>query len=154
MRNRLWSNQLKSKGCRVTEPREMILKILSGTSDHLSAEDVFLRIKKELPGCGLTTVYRTLDLLSEVGIVTYVDFGDGRARIELSPQHGGTKHHHHLICNRCLTVLNYSDFMSDEIEFLKKLEAQLSQKYGFTIEEHDIGFRGRCRRCAQKKGRT
>ena len=75
----------------MTAPREAILSVLNKTSKHLSAEDVYMAVHKIYPTVGLTTVYRTLELLVHMGLVFKFDFGDGRARYELSKGPKGEK---------------------------------------------------------------
>jgi Fur family ferric uptake transcriptional regulator len=146
-----WCKRFRGDGYRVTVSREAILESLAGTSKHLSAEDIFLAVRKSQPGVGLTTVYRTLDLLVRMGIVLKYDFGDGRARYELSSSaDGAKKHHHHMVCTDCERIIDYTDFIDDEVELLKRTEKGLSKKFNFKITDHLIQFYGLCNRCASK----
>jgi Fur family ferric uptake transcriptional regulator len=144
--------QGKFRGCgyRLTVPRQAILDVLSKTTKHLSAEDIYLEVHKVYPAIGLTTVYRTLELLVQTGMVFKFDFGDGRARYELSegPQRIG--HHHHLVCTGCGRIVDYTDFINEEIELLKQTEKGLSKKYKFKITNHLIQFYGLCDKCKNK----
>lgn len=139
----------KFKGCgyRLTIPRQAILDVLSKTTEHLSAEEIYLRVHKTYPAIGLTTVYRTLELLVQTGIVFKFDFGDGRARYELSEGPKNIGHHHHLVCTGCGRIIDYTDFVDEEIELLKRTERGLSRKYNFKITNHLIQFYGLCDRC-------
>jgi len=103
----------KFRGCgyRLTVPRQIILDVLSKTSKHLSAEDIYHAVHKGYPAIGLTTVYRTLELLVQMGLVFKFDFGDGRARYELSEGPKGARHHHHLVCTDCGRAIDYTDFI-------------------------------------------
>lgn len=145
--NSKWYGWFRQKGLRMTEPRKMILDVLNDTSDHLSAEDLYMRVHKVYPKAGLTTVYRTMDLLEKIGIITKFQFGDGRSRYELvqSPQKPG--HHHHLVCTDCKRIIDYDDFVEEEVELLKKVEQSLSEKHGFQINGHVIQFYGQCQDC-------
>ncbi len=142
-----WQGKFKECGYRITIAREVILKILHNTSKHLSAEEIFLEVYKEYPNIGLTTVYRTLDLLTRLGIVSKNDFGDNRARYELSFKREKFSHHHHLICTGCGMVIDYDDFMDKEVEFLKYVEEGLSKKFNFKIKSHLMQFYGLCNKC-------
>ena len=142
-----WQGRFRGCGRRMTVPRQTIMDVLGKTKDHLSAEDIYMRVHTICPSCGLTTVYRTLDLLVQLGMVVKLDFGDGRSRYELSGTHSKKEHHHHLICRACKKVVDYTDFIQDEVDFLKKTEEGLTRKYKFKIEDHDIGFRGLCEQC-------
>jgi len=134
-------------------PRQAILDILSKTLKHLSAEEVYLAVRKVYPAIGLTTVYRTLEILVQMGVVFKFDFGDSRARYELSKGPKGIKHHHHLVCTSCARVIDYTDFIDDEVELLQRTEKGLSKKYNFKITNHLIQFYGLCDKCKNKKGR-
>ena len=96
-----WHGRFRGCGYRITMPRQAILDILSKTLKHLSAEEVYLAVRKVYPAIGLTTVYRTLEILVQMGVVFKFDFGDSRARYELSKGPKGIKHHHQLVCTSC-----------------------------------------------------
>ena len=146
-----WQRRFRGFGYRVTLPRQAIFDVLSKTSKHLSAEDIYLAVHKIYPNVGLTTVYRTLEFLVHMGLVFKFDFGDGRARYELSEDSKGENHHHHLVCTRCRRVIDYTDFIDDEKELLALTEKGLSKKYNFEITNHLIQFYGLCDRCRQEK---
>jgi len=131
--------------------REVILDILSGAEGHLSAEDIYMKVHPKYPNVGLTTIYRTLDVLSNLGMIYKLDFGDGRARYELAEGPEGAHHHHHLVCTDCNKVIDYTDFIDDEIELLRQTENGLSRKYNFKITNHVIQFYGLCDKCGGKK---
>ena len=144
-----WHRRFKGHGYSVTVPRKAIIDVLHKTSKHLSAEDIYLEVHKVYSQVGLTTVYRTLELLTEIGLLSKFDFGDRRARYELVEDPKGD-HHHHLVCTQCKRVINYSEFIEDELEFLKKAEKGLSKKYDFDIKNHVIQFYGICDKCRKK----
>ncbi|OPX33745.1 hypothetical protein B1H10_05175 [candidate division KSB1 bacterium 4484_188] len=99
--------RFRGRGLRFTEPRRAILDVLSTTTDHLSAEDIYLAVHGDYPGIGLTTVYRTLELLIEMGLVYRFQFGDGRNRYELIQNRLKPGHHHHLVCINCKKIIDY-----------------------------------------------
>ena len=146
-----WHGRFRVCGYRLTIPRGAILDALSKTTEHLSAEDIFQTIHKEYPGVGLTTVYRTLELLVQMGLVFKFDFGDGRARYELAEGPKGERHHHHLVCTKCGRVIDYTDFIDEEKELLGQTEQGLSKKFGFKITNHLIQFYGLCDSCLKEK---
>jgi Fur family ferric uptake transcriptional regulator len=96
------------------------------------------------------TVYRTLDLLERTGVVHRIALADGQARYELRST---TKrdHHHHLICTACGRIVDYSDFVSEELELVHKTEESLARKHGFRILDHNIEFLGLCEKCRHEK---
>ena len=143
--------KLRGYGHRLTIPRRAILDVLSKTTGHPSAEEIYLQVHKTYPAIGLTTVYRTLELLVQNGLIFKFDFGDGRARYELTESQKSIGHHHHLVCTCCGRVIDYTDFIDEEVELLQKTEKALSKKYSFTITNHLIQFYGLCDRCKDKK---
>ncbi len=148
-----WHGRFRECGYRLTLGREAVLDVLSRSEGHLSAEDIFMQIRRRDPGVGLTTVYRTLDVLAGLGMVYKLDFGDGRARYEFAEGPKGAHHHHHLICTRCRRVVDYTDFIDEEVELLKRTEKGLEEKYKFRIDNHLIQFSGICADCAGKESR-
>jgi len=139
----------KFRGCgyRMTTGREALLDVLSQANEHLSAEDIYMKIHPVYPAVGLTSIYRTLDILVNIGLIHKFDFGHGRARYELAEGPKGKRHHHHLVCTGCGRVIDYTDFIDEEVALLKKTEEGLSQKYNFRIDNHLIQFYGLCDAC-------
>ena len=133
--------QLQSQGYKLTPQREATVRVLlENEQDHLSAEDVFMLVKDKAPEIGLATVYRTLELLSELHVLEKMNFGDGVARYDLrsdSTRH----HHHHLICVQCGAV---DEIMED---WLAPLEERLEQDFHFQVLDHRLDFQGICYRC-------
>lgn len=145
-----WYGRFRGCGYRLTVPREVILGVLSKTSGHLSAEDIYLAVHKVYPAIGLTTIYRTLELLVQMGLVFKFNFGDKRARYELAEGSKGIRHHHHLVCTHCGKVMDYTDFIDEEVELLNQIEKGLSKKFNFKITNHLIQFYGLCEKCQEK----
>lgn len=145
-----WHGEFHGYGYRMTRPREAILDVLGKTKDHLSAEEIYLSVHEFYPNIGLTTVYRNLELLVEMGMVMKFDFGQGKAKYELTDQYSGKGHHHHLVCLKCFRVIDYNEFMEDELQFLKNAQQGLSKKYDFEITGHLIQFQGYCSQCKGK----
>ena len=147
----LLRGKLKGYGYRITQGREAVMNVLSVAKEHLSAEDIYIKVYAAYPAIGLTSVYRTLEVLLSTGLIYKFDFGDGRARYEIAEGRRGEAHHHHLVCTGCGRIIDYADFMDEELELLKKTEAELSKKYNFTIINHLIQFYGFCHKCKTKK---
>lgn len=133
--------KVKAKGYKLTPQRRATLDvILQNKEKHLSAEEVFLEVKKLCPEIGLATVYRTILLLEEIQILQRHNFNDGRNRYELTnPEED--HHHHHLICNRCGKVIEVEE------DLLDNLENKIRKKYCFHIEDHKVQFMGYCLAC-------
>ena len=146
-----WGDQLHEAGYRLTGPRELVFTILSNTTEHLSAEEIYIRALKTNSSIGLTTIYRSLDLLHTIGMLQKFDFGDGKARYELINNPRKKEHHHHLICIQCKKIVDYTDFLAEELELMKKTEQELSKRHRFNISHHTVDFYGTCKACESKK---
>jgi Fur family ferric uptake transcriptional regulator len=131
---------------RWTVPREVIFDLLSRSAKHLSAKEIYASLYSLYPGIGLTTVYRTLELLRRLGFVQRVAAGDGQSRYELKSE-SKKDHHHHLICTKCGKIIDYRDFVREELELVRKTEEILAKKHNFQIRDHNIEFLGLCESC-------
>jgi Fur family ferric uptake transcriptional regulator len=144
------NERVQECGYRLTMPRKVIINELYNSDKHLSVDDIYYNIHKRHPNIGLTSVYRTLELLVELGIVYKFDFGDGRARFELVEGTKNMGHHHHLVCTECGKIIDYNDFVDEELELMKKTEKELERKYDFKIKNHILQFYGKCKKCKNK----
>ena len=135
--------KLSESGYKMTPQRKEILEIFIENAErhHMSAEDVYELLQDNGSDTGLATVYRALDLLSELGILFKVDFGDGCARYELNTADPNVHHHHHLICLKCRKVIEFEE------DLLEMLEAYIEKKSGFQILNHEVKFFGYCKDC-------
>lgn len=134
---------LRAKEYKLTPQRQIIMQAFLDIGDkHLSAEDVYNIVKRQHPDIGLATVYRTLDLLSELEVLTKMDFGDGRSRYEINE--GETHQHHHLICLGCGAVKEFAD------DLLDALEEAVAAKSQFAIVDHQLKFYGYCHDCRKR----
>ncbi|MEA3506522.1 MAG: transcriptional repressor, partial [Elusimicrobiota bacterium] len=86
----------------------------------------------------------------EKGILNRFRFGDAKARYELRDT-DEDEHHHHLICEECGKIINYSEFVQKEKDFIDSLEKELSKKHGFKINSHQLHFYGSCKECLSTK---
>ena len=142
-----WQDWLQKAGLRITASRKAILEILGHTSKHLSAEDIYLAVHKEYPTIGLTNVSCNLELLVQVELIVKIYFGSGSTRYEAANGPNNIGHHHHLVCTSCGRVIDYTEFLDKEKEFLSQTERGLSKKYNFKINNHLIQFYGLCDKC-------
>lgn len=120
------------KGLRITEQRKVIARVLSDAEDHPDVEKVYERASAIDPGISIATVYRTVRLFEEAGILDRHDFGDGRARYEPSPE----AHHDHLINVESGEVI---EFVDPELELLQK---QIAERLGFRLVDHRMELYG------------
>lgn len=137
--------ELHSKGYKLTPQREATLTVLlEREADHLSAEEIFLLVKDKAPDIGLATVYRTLELLSELTIVDKINFGDGVSRYDLRKE--GVDHfHHHLVCMECGSV---EEIIEDLLGDVEKI---VENDWGFEVKDHRLTFHGVCKQCQAAK---
>jgi len=143
MPDREWQKTLRKNNIKLTTSRKAIVEVFEDNRKHLSAEDVHEFLKKRHQKAGIATVYRNLDLLTRIGILHRVNFGDGKDHFKMTHK---PIHHHHLVCNKCGKVIDYSEVMG-ESEFVSHLEKELSKRYEFKIESHQIYFYGLCNKC-------
>ena len=141
-----WRHRFNGHISRWKTPRETILDFLYRSSKHMSAKEIYASLHKSHPGIGLTTVYRTLDLLNRIGLLTRINSGDGQTRYEFVSELA-TEHHHHFICTECGNIIDYSEFLDEELRLIRKTEERLSKKYKFKILDHNIEFFGICEKC-------
>ena len=139
LRNRI-SEELHTKGLHMTPQRLMIVAAIEESTDHISADDVFAQVVKKYPNVNISTVYRTLDLLEEMGLVTKTDLGGGRVRYH--PAEKG--HHHHLVCRECGKIIDMKE------EALNPLKETLMNDYQFIADLRHLGIWGRCLQCNRR----
>ncbi len=120
------------KGMRMTDQRRVVARVLSSADDHPDVEELYHRAAAVDPHISLATVYRTVRLFEEAGVVERHDFGDGRSRYEQA----GEDHHDHLINIKTGQVL---EFFDAEIE---KMKEQLAEKLGFKLVGHKLELYG------------
>lgn len=120
------------KGLRMTEQRRVIARVLSMSHDHPDAEELHRRASAEDPRISLATVYRTVRLFEEAGIIERHDFRDGRSRYE----EVGDDHHDHLIDLKSGEVV---EFVNDEIE---RLQEAIARKLGYKLVDHRLELYG------------
>lgn len=135
-REKAYEEELRRAGVRITRPRQVILRILSDTEDHPDAMEIFNRASEIDAGISLSTVYRTMKLLEELGTIHRHEFEGGRARFEQA----GEEHHDHLIDIDTGDVI---EFQSNKIE---ALQDEIARSLGYDIVYHKLELYGRKRR--------
>ncbi len=115
----------------------MILSAIENSDDHISAEEIYAQIVAKYPQVNISTVYRTLELLEQLGLVTETDLGGGRVRYH--PADKGQ--HHHLVCQECGAVIDLDDSL------LSSLKNTLLREYKFSADLKHLAIFGRCSRC-------
>jgi Fur family ferric uptake transcriptional regulator len=133
-------NALKQRGLRMTPQRQLVLDAVASTRGHLSAEQVYQHVVRSFPDVNISTVYRTLEVLEDLGVVRHTHFHDGVAQYERTDQ----APHHHMQCTRC-----GSEFELD-LEVLQPLADDLRRRYGFEADLAHSAIVGLCRACRGK----
>lgn len=137
--------KIKEHKYKFTTQRQDILRVFIDSEDkHMSAEEVYNLVKGIQPYIGLATVYRTLDLFVELGLLKKLDFGDGRARYELLDD-SMPHFHHHLICLDCGEIREF------EYDMLEPLEEVIEEEESFQVVDHVLKMYGYCRNCHKKR---
>ena len=134
------TGRLREKSRKITGPRQAILDILRQHSHPLTNKEVFSLLPED--GGDLATVYRSMHLLENMGMVKRFDFGDGVARFELICA-GDDGHHHHLICTRCSIVIEIEEC------FPRDWEERIATQNGFETITHKLEFFGVCSQCRE-----
>ena len=126
-------------GYRESAPRTLVVDALAQLGCSVTARDIADRVESGGRRVGLASVYRTLELLAELGLVQRFDVGEGVARFEPALPSG--EHHHHLVCDRCGDVTAFED--GD----LERAIERLAGRVDFAIDAHDVTLRGECPAC-------
>lgn len=122
----------EAAGLRMTEQRRVIARVLQDSKDHPDVEELYARANKIDPRISLATLYRTVKLFEETGILERLEFGDGRARYEDAKR----EHHDHLIDMNTGKVI---EFVDPEIEALQE---KIAEKYGYELRGHKLELYG------------
>ena len=131
--------KLKKQGYKLTPQRKVVIDIiLSHNHRHLNTEEIYEQVKVKYPNIGLATVYRTLIVLDELGIIARMNFDDGCILYEMNSD---DHQHHHLICKNCGKVI---EMMED---LLEDLEETVEKNYQFKIIDHNLKIYGLCKDC-------
>ncbi|MCX6011358.1 MAG: Fur family transcriptional regulator [Chloroflexi bacterium] len=129
--------KLTEQGYRLTPQRLMIISAIEHSDGHISAEEIYAQVMAKYPHVNISTVYRTLELLKQLGLVTDTDFGEGRVRYHPV----GKGHHHHLVCQECGATVDLDETV------LTPLKDVLLREYGFSADLRHLAIFGRCGRC-------
>ena len=136
--------QLHEGGYKLTPQREAtVLVLLENEKDHLSSEEIYMLVKQKSPDIGLATVYRTLEMLTELKIIDKISFNDGLSRYDMRKE--GAKHfHHHLLCLEC------GDIEEIEEDLLIDVEKVVERRFRFRVTDHRLTFHGVCHQCQRQ----
>lgn len=128
---------LRQRGLRMTPQRQLILDAVVSMRGHVSADQVYQQVVRAFPDVNISTVYRTLEVLEELGVVRHTHFHDGVAQYERTD----AAQHHHMVCSRCGAEAEV------DVEVLQPLADELKRRYGFEADLAHSAIVGVCRAC-------
>lgn len=131
----------RKAGCRMTHQRLLVFNAVAGSSDHPDVETVYKKVKKHIPTISLDTVYRTLWMLRDIGVITTV--GPPREKVRFD---GNIQKHHHFVCSSCGKVYDFQSSQLDELPVPDRIES-----VGL-VETTHVELRGRCLQCLNDDG--
>ncbi|BCS53155.1 Fur family transcriptional regulator [Geobacter sp. SVR] len=137
-KKKTFNNFAARKGLRSTRQRDIILDAFLSTHQHVSVEELYLKIKTTHPGIGNATVYRTLKLFVEAGLAREMLLHDGQTRYEHIT---AGEHHDHLVCTGCNSIIEF------ENETIEQLQNEIAMRHGFLIRSHKLEIYGLCSAC-------
>ncbi|MCX6020138.1 MAG: Fur family transcriptional regulator [Chloroflexi bacterium] len=129
--------RLRSAGHRMTQPRQVVIEVVAGQHSRFTAGDLCDAVASRAPSVGRATVFRTMQLLSEAGVLERVH-GDGGRDAYVVDARG---HHHHMVCGGCGAIVSLESCGLDD--FL----SGLAERYGFVADGHFVEVYGRCQQC-------
>ena len=133
------AGKLSQQGYRLTPQRLMVVSAIENSENHISAEEIYSQVTAKYPHVNISTVYRTLELLKRLGLVTETDLGEGRVRYH--PAEKGR--HHHLVCRQCGAIIDLDEAVFSGIKDI------LLREYGFVADMKHLAVLGQCLNCRQ-----
>jgi len=136
-----WQSELRARGYRLTPQRQLVLEAVAEIG-HATPEEIAAAVRRTASGCNISTVYRTLELLEELGLVRHTHLGHGAPTYSMA----GTEDHVHLVCRDCEGV--------EEVpaEVVAEVVSRMSDERGFTVDVGHFTLFGRCRECPPPLG--
>jgi len=134
-----WKSDLRQRGYRLTPQRQLVLEAVD-TLEHATPDDILIEVRKTASGVNISTVYRTLELLEELGLVSHAHLGHGAPTYHLADRH----HHLHLVCRDCTNVIEA------DVEIAADFTAKLRETFGFSTDMKHFAIFGRCEDCTAR----
>lgn len=135
-----WADRLRAAGYKLTPPRLAVLQVIQQEGEHLNPTEILRQAQGIYAGTGRATVYRTLELLTQLGLVRPIYVGENGPTY--THAEGG---HHHLVCSHCGKIVDFDQCVADSMQ--RDLEA----RFGFQIRSHLLEFYGLCVECRQEE---
>lgn len=133
---------IETIGQRMTSQRRLLLDIIRSSNEHLDADELYRQAKEKDSRISLSTVYRNLSLLKDVGLVAERHLGKEHHHYEINI----APHHHHLICIKCGDVFEF------ESPFTEKMIATVEEASQYSVTNIEVNMQGYCRECREKNG--
>ncbi|URM90849.1 transcriptional repressor [Streptomyces sp. MRC013] len=134
-----WQSDLRQRGYRLTPQRQLVLEAVD-VLEHATPDDILTEVRKTASGVNISTVYRTLELLEELGLVSHAHLGHGAPTYHLADRH----HHLHLVCRDCQGVIEA------DVSVAAGFTRELLDAFGFDTDMKHFAIYGRCRGCTRK----
>jgi Fur family ferric uptake transcriptional regulator len=138
------SATLRDRGYRLTVQRGLILDAIEGISGHIAVEDVYRRVHSQFPEVNVSTIYRTMELLEQEGLVTHIHFHDGVAKWHRAEE----ARHQHLVCEKCGAETEL------DIDVVAPLTREIRERYGFAANLTHFAIIGVCKACQERAARS
>ncbi|MFE2559055.1 Fur family transcriptional regulator [Streptomyces sp. NPDC059352] len=134
-----WKSDLRQRGYRLTPQRQLVLEAVDAL-EHATPDDILVEVRRTASGVNISTVYRTLELLEELGLVSHAHLGHGAPTYHLADRH----HHLHLVCRDCAEVIEA------DVEVAADFTGKLRETFGFETDMKHFAIFGRCAACTRK----
>lgn len=134
-----WKSDLRQRGYRLTPQRQLVLEAVD-TLEHATPDDILAEVRRTASGVNISTVYRTLELLEELGLVSHAHLGHGAPTYHLADRH----HHIHLVCRDCSHVIEA------DVSVASDFTAKLRETFGFDTDMKHFAIFGRCENCSRE----
>ncbi|WNE97956.1 transcriptional repressor [Streptomyces luomodiensis] len=135
-----WKTDLRERGYRLTPQRQLVLEAVDHL-EHATPDDILTEVRRTASGVNISTVYRTLELLEELGLVSHAHLGHGAPTYHLADRH----HHIHMVCRDCTDVIEADVSVADS--FTRQLRAD----FGFDTDLKHFAIFGRCASCSAER---
>jgi len=132
---------LHARGSRMTPQRQLVIEQVLATRGHIAPEAIYLAVSRRFPSIHRSTVYRTLQLLEQMGLISHAHVEEGATRYHRAEEPA----HLHLVCHNCGAILEIAD-----LSVCEPLRESLRQRYGFESDLTHLAIVGRCRACASR----
>jgi len=139
-RMELFHSRMRERGLKSTAPRDDIARVFFELRRHISAEELYAEVKRINPHVGYATIYRTLKLLKDCGLLSERHFDEGQARYEVA----GEEHHDHFICENCSKIIEFED------EAMERMQQTVAKRIGVILRRHKLELYGLCAECRAK----